>query len=67
MNIKTMSASTLGLRQLLVIISILILSLNGKSTTNDTSVVRISPTADLPVNRGSRTFTSKGKFQLLSY
>lgn len=55
-----MSASTLGLRQFLVITSILILSLNGKTTTNETSVIRINATTELPEGR-SRITTTKGE------
>lgn len=61
MKIKTMSASTVGIRQFLVIISILVLSLNGKGTTNETTTLRINTSTDASEARGRLTLTTKGE------
>jgi hypothetical protein len=61
MKIKTMSASTVGLRQLLVIISILVLSLNGKGTSNETTTLRISSSTEALDDGARLTLTTKGE------
>ncbi len=61
MKIKTMSASTVGLRQLLVIISILVLSLNGKGTSNETTTLRISSSTETLDDGARLTLTTKGE------